>query len=154
MPHFGHMEAQQWRNERYWNEEVDNIYKSHFPIFDYMFKHYGGKYMKPGDKQFMEVDEFNEMIAQAGLINDNFVSRDVMVCFNLAMMTQVNEIDKDRHIKANFIEFLEALGRAIDKISMGPEDDVSVSILKGLGRRRGTPHERQGKALSTTVLED
>lgn len=33
-PNYGHLNPQKWRDDRYWNEEVDNIYKSHFPIFD------------------------------------------------------------------------------------------------------------------------
>ena len=62
-PYFGHLNTQKWRDERYWNEEVDNIYKAHFPIFDYIYKNYGCHYLKPGDKPFMMVDEFEKFFA-------------------------------------------------------------------------------------------
>ena len=35
--------------------------------------------------------------------------------YNLAMMTQVDEIEKDRHINMIFVEFLEAVVRVADK---------------------------------------
>ena len=38
VPFYGHLNPQKWRDERYWNEEVDNVLKSHFPIFDKVYK--------------------------------------------------------------------------------------------------------------------
>ena len=76
----------------------------------------------------MMVDEFENIFTSAGLISDTFVSRDVILSFNNAMMTQVNELEKDKHLKAVFIEFLEAFGRACEKISMGPpQEDVILN---------------------------
>lgn len=130
-PFFGELNFQKWREERYFNEEVDNIYKSHLPIFETLYKTFGCHYLKPGDKPFMMVDEFESIFQTTNLINDNFVSRDVIVSFNASMMIQVNELDKDRHMKAIFIEFLEGFGRACDKLSLGPpnEDDVLILML-------------------------
>lgn len=129
LPHYGHLNPQKWREERYWNEEVDNIYKAHFPIFDKIYKNFGCHYLKPGDKPFMMVDEFENIFITAGLINDNFVGRDCYISFNTAMMTQVDELNKDRHLKALFVEFLEAFGRACDKMSLPPPVDETVNIL-------------------------
>ena len=58
----------------------------------------------------------------AGLLNDQLKERDLFVCFNLSIQTQIDEIDKNRHIKGTFIEFLEAFARAMDKASWGPMD--------------------------------
>jgi hypothetical protein len=71
----------------------------------------------------MMADEFTSFLTSCGFINDNFVARDCNVCFNLAMMTQVDELEKDRHLKANFVEFLEAFARAAERISMSPPKD-------------------------------
>ena len=65
----------------------------------------------------MTVDEFENFINMTNLCNDLLFQRDICVCFNLSMMTQVNEISKDRHLRASFIEFLEAMSRAVDKAS-------------------------------------
>lgn len=82
----------------------------------------------------MMSDEFDNLMQASGLINDNFVSRDSVLSFNAAMMVQVNEIDKDRHLKAVFIEFLEAFSRACDKMSLPaqPDEDVSLFINQSI----------------------
>lgn len=41
----------------------------------------------------------------------------------------MNEIDKDRHLKAVFIEFLEAFARACDKMSLSPLPDEDVTVI-------------------------
>lgn len=52
-PSFGKDHPQKFRDERYWVEEVDNIFKSHVTLFEYLYKTYGGTHMKPGDQWFM-----------------------------------------------------------------------------------------------------
>lgn len=67
---------------------MDNFYKSHFPLFDFMFKKYGLNYMKPGDmKPFMMADEFESLIATARLLGDELTTRDCSVCFSTSIMT-------------------------------------------------------------------
>ncbi|CDW85738.1 UNKNOWN [Stylonychia lemnae] len=106
-----------WRTQRYWNEGCDNALKAFRPLLEWIYHKFGGTHKKPGEKTFMTVDEFENFINVANLCNDLLFQRDICVCFNLAMMTQVNEISKDRHLRASFIEFLEALARAVDKAS-------------------------------------
>ena len=120
LPYYGKQNAQKFRDERYWNEEVDNVYKSHVTLFEYLYKNYGGTHMKPGDQWFMTTDELENIFADAELINDQLVSRDIAVFYNLAMMTQVDEINKDRHLRMNFTEFLEGFGRCAEQISADP----------------------------------
>jgi hypothetical protein len=78
----------------------------------------------------MMMDEFESILISAGLVSDTFVGRDCNLSFNNAMMTQVDELNKDKHLKAVFVEFIEAFGRACDIISLGPiythesEDEV------------------------------
>ena len=119
-PFYSKEDPQKFRDTRYWNEEVDNIFKSHVQLFEYLYKTYGGTHMKPGDQWFMTTDELEHIFADAGLINDQLVSRDIAVFYNLAMMTQVDELNKDRHLRMNFIEFLEAFGRWAEQISADP----------------------------------
>ena len=76
--------------------------------------------MKPGDQWFMTTDELEHILIDSGLIVDQLYSRDIAVFYNLAMMTQVDELNKDRHLRMNFIEFLEAIGRWAEQISADP----------------------------------
>ncbi len=68
----------------------------------------------------MTASEFENFALQTPFVNDIFAQRDAAYCFNMAMMTQVNDIDYDRHITGQFIEFLEAFCRAADLASIGP----------------------------------
>ena len=115
-------DLQEFRDEIYWVEEVDNIFKSHLPIFEYLYKNYGGTHMKPGDQWFMTTDELESIFADSNLINDQLVSRDIAVYFNQAMMTQVDELKKEKHLRMNFIEFLEAFARCANQISYDPSE--------------------------------
>ena len=69
------------------------------------------------------------IVEESGMIADELCNqRDIPLCFNLAMFTQVDELNKERHLKASFTEFLEAIVRIIDKASLeplpSPEDSV------------------------------
>ena len=57
------------------------------------------------------------MVQDSGVLNDKFSRNEVFPLWNLAMMTQVDEIDNDRHLNMNFTEFVEAICRVADKLS-------------------------------------
>ena len=63
----------------------------------------------------MSLSEFTEVITNSDCFSDNFGQKQIGNPFNRAMMTQVDEIDKDRHINMTFVEFLEAIVRIADK---------------------------------------
>jgi hypothetical protein len=114
LPVFANYDTNKWRWGRYLNEECDNVFKAYLPIIQTVYKANSKKNVKPGQKPFMCLEEFQEICANAHLLTDSFTTREIDICFNLAMITQVNELDSDRHFQMSFVEFLEALGRAAD----------------------------------------
>jgi len=72
----------------------------------------------------MDIEEFLGLITNAGLISSLLNERDVIVSYNLAMMTQVDEITSMRHMKMIMIEFLEAIARCADSASMPPPGSI------------------------------
>jgi hypothetical protein len=68
----------------------------------------------------MSIQEFIAMLSEAGQINDVFTERDAAISFNLAKITEVDEINYDKHMKLYFLEFLEALSRCADIMSLPP----------------------------------
>lgn len=88
--------------------------------------------MRPGDKPFIMADEFETIFQSANLINDTFIGRDCYYIFNASIMAQIDELTKDRHLKAQMNEFLEAFARAAEKISLAPpnngEDEVILLV--------------------------
>jgi hypothetical protein len=106
--------SEKWRVEKYFCEEVDLVLKVNKQIFLALFKKYSGKHTLPGKKPFMSLEEFRMLCNDAGLVGDNFATREIDVCFSQAMMTQVDELYVKRNLEMNFVEMLEALARAID----------------------------------------
>ena len=48
--------------ERYWNEQCDNFINMHMDLLWHLYKKYGGKKLKAGQKFHMTVDEFEDFI--------------------------------------------------------------------------------------------
>jgi hypothetical protein len=46
------------------------------------------------------------------------------------MMTQINELEQDRHLMMNYVEFLEAFARVADKVQLVSTDDLKYQILE------------------------
>ena len=65
------------------------------------------------------------MMTNAGVVNESFGNKEISIQFNLAMMTQPNEIENDRHMMMFFPEFVEAIARVADKLSIRDEEEES-----------------------------
>ncbi|CAD8171615.1 unnamed protein product [Paramecium pentaurelia] len=120
-------DAQKWRNERYFNEQCDDCLKFFKPLLNHLYNKYSVKKVKPGQKKFMCLDEIHEICSQANLYDERFVERDADNAFNLSMMLQVDELESDRIFQMTFIEFLEAVARIADKVSMPGIDAVDLT---------------------------
>ena len=89
-------------------------------LFQEVYSTYSGAYKKPGEENFMSPIEFESIWIDSKLQNERFANRDVMVCYNLAMQTRVDEVSQEKHLKMNFTEFLEALARGSNYLSYPP----------------------------------
>ena len=125
-----------WREERYYNEEVDNILKSHIPIFDALFYSYAPQQiMGRKDSFWLTLDGFTNLCNS--LMDSDFPVKELPVIFSLSFRLTTNEIDSDKHYNMTFPEFLEALCRFIDKLSpIPPGEDPSKWDMK---RRQEQP---------------
>jgi hypothetical protein len=81
-----------------------------------IYKKYSGREELPNEENNISMKEFIELITNSKVVDDNFGAREIGILFNLSMMTQVDEINKGRHIKMNFTEFLEALARVAERV--------------------------------------
>eukprot|EP00359_Climacostomum_virens_P009598 CAMPEP_0204913250 /NCGR_PEP_ID=MMETSP1397-20131031/11196_1 /ASSEMBLY_ACC=CAM_ASM_000891 /TAXON_ID=49980 /ORGANISM="Climacostomum Climacostomum virens, Strain Stock W-24" /LENGTH=869 /DNA_ID=CAMNT_0052084449 /DNA_START=77 /DNA_END=2683 /DNA_ORIENTATION=- len=123
-------DSNKWRWDRYICEDVDLAYKAHKPILDNIWSRFSIRLKKPGQKNFMCLEEFTDICTTSGLVNEFFVAREIDVCYNLAMMTQVDELNYDRFREMSFVEFLEALGRACEESSMPPLGEPITDTCK------------------------
>jgi len=68
----------------------------------------------------MAYDEFLSLLARADLITETFPEREVVLAYAQSMMTQVDELANDRHMKMQRPEFYEAIARAAETLSLPP----------------------------------
>ncbi len=90
--------------------------------------------------RFMAFDEFLTLMTAAQFINDEFTEREAILAFAQSMMTQVDELDNDRHMKMQLTEYFEALARSAEVLSLPPPDsnvrhDEEPEIAGRLGDR-------------------
>ena len=112
-------EYHKWRQERYYNEKVDNFLKAYLPILDALYLSWA-KQKGPTKKDvWMLLDEFNNLVQSIVDVNE-YPLRENPYIFNMSMNLQVNEIYTDKHLNMLLPEFLEALCRVIDKYSPYP----------------------------------
>ena len=111
-----------WRQERYYNEKVDNFLKTYLPVFDALYLSWA-KQKGPTKKDvWMTLDEFNNLVQSIVDVNE-YPIRENPYIFNMSIQLQINEIYTDKHLNMLLPEFLEAISRAIDKASPYPNGD-------------------------------
>lgn len=118
-PYLSQYSANRWRQERYYNENVDNVIKAYLPIFDAVYKSKASqKQAGRKDSIYLDLDEFSLIVNT--LMDSDFPVKEISIIFNLSMRLQVDEINFDRHYNMMFPEFLEAFARFADRLSPIP----------------------------------
>lgn len=125
LPFFVKFDCHKWRLENLWNVECDEVFVKYSSILKRLFEKYSGKYVKPSKPRFVSIDEFICMISESGVLRYEVGhgNSEIGSQFNLAMMTHVDEISKDKHLQMFYYEFLEAVARVAHKIRIFPNID-------------------------------
>lgn len=76
----------------------------------------------------MSLSEFTDLITDVNVYNDDFGQKQVASQFNLAMMTQLEELENDKFLNMSFVEFLEALVRVAENLQIPHLVDVSNAL--------------------------
>ena len=71
--------AQDFRWNKYWNEQVDNLYKFHMKLLQEVYSNYSGSLKKPGEENYMAPSEFERIWVDSNLQNERFANRDINV---------------------------------------------------------------------------
>ncbi|KAL4468589.1 hypothetical protein ABPG74_005092 [Tetrahymena malaccensis] len=124
-------DPQAWRDNKYWIEECDIVIQNNLEMIQGLWNKWANskKSEKRGFQttQTMSINEFTDMVKNYNLLDEFLTERDILLAFNQAMMTQVDELNNDRFIQMTFVEFLEAIARLADKKSMLPLGTVDGS---------------------------
>ncbi|CAD8120300.1 unnamed protein product [Paramecium sonneborni] len=118
--------AQDWRDLRLWNEQCDILIKDRLPMLKLLFKYTS----KLNAKQkfykhtWIQFKDFRDLMLRCDLYCDIFVERDAYLAYLLSMQTQVDELFSLRHFQMEFYEFIEALCRCAEKLSLIRTKDI------------------------------
>lgn len=115
-PYFKNFQFQDFRTKKLWTESCDNLIKKHNNVLRDIYQKYSGREALPSEEPNMSMPEFIELITCTKVVDDNFGAREIGVIYNISMMTQMDEINKERHVRMNFSEFVEAIFRVADRV--------------------------------------
>lgn len=70
----------------------------------------------------MSLDEFRDLCIEAGFLND---TREIDLCVHEALMNHKQEMAGKKHLELSYVEFLEALCRVFNHITVLLEEEKS-----------------------------
>lgn len=111
---FSKYQSHPWRLEKYWNEECDQVIGENMDTLNDIYNAFA-QAQSPGDPKVLRLSRFIELVTMSGVCDDSFGAREIGPLYNLAMQTNMDEINHTRHMDMRFIEFVEALARIADK---------------------------------------
>lgn len=137
LPEFEKYNQQAFRDDIYWTEHCEMVILAQKSAIESLYNKYSQKKVNPGQKRFMCLEELVEMARSSQLLLDACLQEaDVYQAFNLAIQTQVDEINQSRIFQMSLLEFYEALARIAHRLSL-PE----------VGRTKMSVSERQEQEL-------
>ncbi len=71
----------------------------------------------------MSLQDFTRLWNDLDLYDIYFSERELPTIYNLSMMTNIDEINSDKHLEMKFVEFLEAFSRIAEIYSPLPLDE-------------------------------
>lgn len=121
LPAVGALESDKWRYARYFNEDCASLLAVFEPELSRIFTRFSGKYAVAGERG-MSLEEFQLCCAE--LLSKGISQRLCGLCFQLALSTQTDCFKRQSQL--SFVEFLEALARAVD---FGESQEPEKAIL-------------------------
>ena len=122
LPAVGALESDKWRYGRYFNEECATLLTGFEPELSRLYTRFSGRYALLGERTGMSLEEFQLCCAE--LLSKGISQRLCGLCFQLALSTQTDCFKRQSQL--SFVEFLEALARAVD---FGDSQEPEKAIL-------------------------
>ena len=130
IPEQGQLDCDIFRRERFYSAEVDAVLTSHMDVLELSYKKY--KNFKPiaGTALFC-IPQWLEFLSDCSLIGEDeagdFTAREAMTSFFNSRMFVVDEIkSRNKYITLGFVDFLEAICRVADMVSIPTDSDVEA----------------------------
>ena len=83
------------------------------------------------------------------MLNNELPARDSSVIFNLSMLTQVDELNKSRHLEGKVVEFMEMITRLCNQSSLPPL--TKEQLAEGNMSTTMSLAQRENQSLQTKI---
>ncbi|KAL4479131.1 hypothetical protein ABPG72_008961 [Tetrahymena utriculariae] len=118
-------DPQQWRNIRFWTKQCDEMMKRYINFIKTLWNEYSDsrkseKRSAPSNQKTMSLQEFQDMVEDFHLKDTLLTERDIVLSYNLSLQTLQDEINSEKYMAMNFVEFLEGLARLAEFKSRTP----------------------------------
>lgn len=117
MPFFKKFDTNVFRINKLYKKTCDIALKNHWQTLKDIYTRASAMDALPDADSVMSINEFTNLVimttSDEGL---NLTMREIGPLFNLSMMTQVDEINSERHCQMMFLEFVEAMCRVADRV--------------------------------------
>ena len=113
-PAMGRFDSDRWRYERFLNEDCDVVLTAYQESLQRLFTKYSAKNSKYGDKTWMTLEEFLQCCKDLSLMTKTFGPRQVMLCYQLSLITHKDLSSSKGLNQMAFPEFMEAYARVVD----------------------------------------
>ena len=115
-----------YRHERLYCEEMDNLYCKHLKTLKALYSRYRLPQAGKIRSTQLPLDGWMQLFRDVELFDgEHFTQRDAKICFMLARMTAVDEMNTRKNETLTFVDFLDALGRAAEIINLPTHKEVT-----------------------------
>eukprot|EP00628_Pelagophyceae_sp_CCMP2097_P001027 CAMPEP_0184096594 /NCGR_PEP_ID=MMETSP0974-20121125/10366_1 /TAXON_ID=483370 /ORGANISM="non described non described, Strain CCMP2097" /LENGTH=2022 /DNA_ID=CAMNT_0026399433 /DNA_START=181 /DNA_END=6248 /DNA_ORIENTATION=+ len=118
-------DPESFKRDRLYTEDVDKVLRSHLRTLQIVFRKYAHLDPEQGRAKF-GLKEYIAVLHDARLIGENLTMREARLAYWWSKMLVVDEVKhRKRFIELDFLEFVEALCRCADMMSLPTDEDVA-----------------------------
>ncbi len=125
--HCEEFEHNAFRLQRLWNPFIDFIYQANLSLMKKIYVKYCDHTNALKNRKNWNLADYYKFLRDLEIINVYISEREPALTFNLAMMTQVDELSSDRQNHMQFVEFLDVFARLADRLT--PTEDNPMDEL-------------------------
>ncbi|CAD8097939.1 unnamed protein product [Paramecium sonneborni] len=112
--------SQAWRKMRLWNEKCDILIHDRMPMIKCLYKYTCKLSKKPQQYKYDYVSpqDFKDLLKLSNVICDELSERECYLAYLQSMITQKDELFQPKHYQMTLYEFIEAIARIAEKVSV------------------------------------
>ena len=118
-----------FRESQLYVEDIDRIFRVYKDdLYTIYIKYCSEMRNSAEERRLMMIPEFLKLLADGGMLDDDFTRREAIMCFVQSKMVVAAEFKpRQRFVGLNFIDFLEALARVTQMKALPSDEDLKAA---------------------------